>query len=347
MRQTSALSKRAPGGQNDSDDLSGDTSELKIMKAGVCHTPGKFRIENVPVRAPSREQILVKVEGCGVCGSNLPIWEGRPWFSYPLEPGSPGHEGWGHVELVGADVKGVTAGYRVAFLSNHAFAEYELVQQDAAVVLPPQLNNIPFPGEPLGCAMNVFARADIRAGHTVAIVGIGFLGALLTALACRAGARVIAMSRRSYSLAVAKASGAHESILMNDHHATIDSVHKLTEEKGCDRVIEATGFQLPLDLAGEITRTRGKLIIAGYHQDGLRTVNMQLWNWRGIDVINAHERDHSAYTQGIRSAIEAVMSGLIQPESLYTHRFRLDELSSAFETMRNRPEGFIKALVVL
>jgi len=54
-------------------------------------------------------------------------------------------------------------------------------------------------------------------------------------------------------------------------------------------VIEAAGQQWPLDLATELTRERGRLIIAGYHQDGPRQINMQLWNWRGLDVINAHE----------------------------------------------------------
>ena len=47
----------------------------------------------MPVPGPGEGQVLVELEGCGVCGSNLPLWEGRPWFSYPLEPGAPGHEG--------------------------------------------------------------------------------------------------------------------------------------------------------------------------------------------------------------------------------------------------------------
>jgi NADPH2:quinone reductase len=64
------------------------------------------------------------------------------------------------------------------------------------VPLPSELDGHPFPGEPLGCAMNIFKRAEIRAGQTVAIIGIGFLGALLTQLAAQAGARVIAISRR-------------------------------------------------------------------------------------------------------------------------------------------------------
>jgi len=60
------------------------------------------------------------------------------------------------------------------------------------------LDGLPFPGEPLGCAMNIFRRSGIRRGDTVAIIGIGFLGALLVQLAAGAGARVIAISRRMH-----------------------------------------------------------------------------------------------------------------------------------------------------
>jgi len=181
----------------------------------------------------------------------------------------------------------------------------------------------------------------------VAIVGIGFLGALLTRLASDAGARVIAISRRAYSLEVAKAFGAAETIAMDDHYAIIEQVKALTGGVFCDRVIEAVGKPWPLDLAGELVRERGRLIIAGYHQDGPRTVNMQLWNWRGIDVVNAHERDPAVYIEGIRAAVEAVASGRLDPSSLYTHVYPLERLGEALDATRDRPDGFLKALVTL
>jgi threonine dehydrogenase-like Zn-dependent dehydrogenase len=256
-----------------------------------------------------------------------------------------GHEGWGLVEAVGEGVEGFAPGDRVAALSYHSYASHDLADADKLVKLPPELAGQPFPGEPLGCAFNIFRRADIRAGQTVAIVGIGFLGALLTRLATDAGARVIAISRRDYSLDVAREFGAAETIRMTDHHQIIEQVKALTDGKFCERVIEAVGKQWPLDLAGEITAERGKLIVAGYHQDGPRTVNMWLWNWRGIDVINAHERDPQIYMDGIREAVEAVASGRLDPRRLYTHRFKLDELAQALDATRDRPMGFMKAIV--
>jgi threonine dehydrogenase-like Zn-dependent dehydrogenase len=94
-----------------------------------------------------------------------------------------------------------------------------------------------------------------------------------------------------------------------------------------------------------LTIDRGRLVIAGYHQDGARNVVMQLWNWRGLDVINAHERKSEVYLDGMRQAIDAILNGSIDPTPLYT-LFSLDELADAFEMLRLRPAGFMKALVL-
>jgi threonine dehydrogenase-like Zn-dependent dehydrogenase len=88
-------------------------------------------------------------------------------------------------------------------------------------------------------------------------------------------------------------------------------------------------------------------MIAGYHQDGPRQVNMQLWNWRGLDVINAHERDPKVYLKGMQEAVDAVANGLLDPVPLYTHTFGLDELADALNMTRDRPDGFMKALVMM
>jgi threonine dehydrogenase-like Zn-dependent dehydrogenase len=242
---------------------------------------------------------------------------------------------------------GIAAGARVAVLSGRAYAEYDVAPASSVVELPPALEGRPFPGEALGCAVNAFRRCGVEAGQTVAIVGIGFLGALLTRMASRAGARVIAISRRPFSLEVARAFGAVETIPLTDRWRVVERVRSLTGGGGCERVIEAVGLQEPLDLAGELTQEHGRLIIAGYHQDGLRQVNMQLWNWRGLDVINAHERDPAVYVAGVRGAVEAVAAGELEPWPLFTHSYGLEGLGGALEAVRERPEGFLKALVTV
>jgi threonine dehydrogenase-like Zn-dependent dehydrogenase len=325
--------------------MNGAVPETGTMKAAVLAGPGWMRVDEVARPEPGPGQVRLRLEGCGVCASNLTPWAGPDWMQFPAEPGALGHEAWGVVDALGDGVKGLRVGERVAALTYKAYAEYDLAEAEAVVPLPASLAGKPFPGEPLGCAMNIFRRSDIRAGQTVAIVGIGFLGAILTRLATDAGARVIAVSRRPFSLDVARAFGAAETIPMEDHTAIIGRVKDLTGGTFCDRVVEAVGKQWPLDLAGELTRERGKLIVAGYHQDGPRQVNMWLWNWRGLDVINAHERDPKIYMQGIREAVDAVASGRLDPKPLYTHTFPLDRLGDALNATRDRPDGFLKALV--
>jgi threonine dehydrogenase-like Zn-dependent dehydrogenase len=311
----------------------------------VLDAPRSARVESRPPPAIGPRQVRLRLEGCGVCGSNLPVWEGRPWFSYPFAAGAPGHEGWGVIDEVGAEVEGLQRGDRVAALSYNAFAEFDVADADRVVPLPSLLDGQPFPGEALGCAMNVFQRSEIRAGDTVAVIGLGFLGALLANLAANHGARVIAISRRPFALEMARRMGAQETLTLGESAAVIGAVRELTGGAGCTRVIEATGLQGPLDLAGEISAERGRLIIAGYHQDGPRQVNLQLWNWRGLDVINAHERDPRAYVAGIRAAIDAMFYKLLDPTPLYTDRFPLGELPQAFGRMQERDGPFMKALL--
>lgn len=316
------------------------------MKAARLIGPGRIEIVDAPVPRPEPGEVRVRLDGCGVCASNLGPWAGPDWMQFPTEPGGLGHEGWGRVEALGEEVSGLRVGDPVAILSQHAYAEYDVAPSNAVVRLPAALGDLPFPGEPLGCVMNIFSRSDVRPGDTVAIVGAGFMGLMLIQLCVEAGARVIAVSRRPYSLALAIKAGASQVIPLNDHKAIIAEVQRLTEGRLCDVVIEAIGQQWPLDLAAEITRERGRLVVAGYHQDGPRQVNMQLWNWRGLDVINAHERDPAVYIEGIREAVEACRAGRLDPQTYLTHRYPLERLGEALNATRDRPDGFLKAVVI-
>jgi threonine dehydrogenase-like Zn-dependent dehydrogenase len=316
-------------------------------RAAVIARPGQIELKQTLFRAPAADEVRVRLEGCGVCASNVPVWQGQPWFQYPLEPGAPGHEAWGRVDAVGPDVEDVFPGERVALLSSHGYAEYDICGAHELVKIPEALDAMDVPAEPLGCAMNIFKRAGVRAGESVAIVGIGFVGALLTQLASSAGATVFAISRRREPLAMAKHFGAAEVIQSHDTERTKKLVMEATAGRGCECVVEAAGTQAALDLATELTGERARLVIAGYHQDGPRQVNMQLWNWRGLDVINAHERDPRIYVQGMKEALEAVVLGLLDPVPLYTHRFGLDQLSDAFDAITERPGDFMKGLLIL
>jgi NADPH:quinone reductase len=271
------------------------------MRAAVV--AGPCRVESIPTARPEpREgEVLIRVEGCGVCGSSLPLWEGRDWFSYPGEAGAPGHEAWGRTE----------DGRRVATLSCRGFAEWDLAREDELVELPEELDGIPFPGEALACAVNVVRRAAVADGDRVAVVGLGFLGTTV--------ARILG------------------DVTEIRRHDAVDGEY--------DVVVEAAGTQSALDTASRLVATGGRLVVAGFHQDGLRTVDLQSWNWRGLDVVNAHERDPRVVLRGLREAVELARTGVVDVEALVTHRLPLERLDEAFELARTRPPGFLKAVV--
>src|SRR3954466_7687882 len=100
-------------------------SEL-TMRAAVLTGAGKLKIEDVPLPLPGPGQVRVRLEGCGVCASNLTPWEGPEWMQFPTEPGSLGHEGWGTIDAVGEGVEGLAPGDRVAALSYKSYAEYDI-----------------------------------------------------------------------------------------------------------------------------------------------------------------------------------------------------------------------------
>lgn len=315
--------------------------------AAVIKRPREINpVELSPLR-PGPGEVRVQLEGCGICASNLPVWEGREWFEYPREPGSPGHEGWGIVDAVGDGVREFKLRERVTGLSYHAFATHDIFRAEDLVSLPDFLADKPFPGEPLGCVMNIFDRSDIFEGMTVAVVGCGFLGLLLIQLLKSAGCTVIAISRRNFSLEKAVQLGADHAIPMQDHEDIIRQVKQFTGGAFCSRTIECTGKEWPLNLSIAITGTRGKLIVAGFHQDGMRSVNVQMLNWRGIDLISAHERDPAQYIKGIKKSIQAIERGKMYPFDLITHQYSLENLSEGFQDLQKRPEGFIKGIVII
>lgn len=319
-------------------------TDAKRVAAQVT-AAGQTRIVDQPLPEPGPGEVRVKLEGCGVCASNLGPWAGPDWMSFPLEPGALGHEGWGRIDATGAGVSPERIGTRVAIFGEQGFASHDIVPQDAALPIPPELEGQPVPAEPVACALSIFRMARVQPGDRVVIIGIGFLGLILIRLAARAGAEVIALSRSPQALERARGQGATTCFPLQDHGTVVAQVHEATGGKGCDICIECTGSQWPLDLAAEITRESGRLVIAGYHQDGPRQVNMQLWNWRAFEIVNAHVRDRDTILQTMRDAIVAMASGVIDIAPLMTHRYPLDRLDAALDATRDKPDGFVKAYI--
>ena len=112
------------------------------MQAAVLAGPGTLEMTAVPVPEPGPGEVRVRLEGCGVCASNVEPWEGQPWSSYPGEAGGLGHEGWGRIDATGDAVTGLGIGDRVAMLSGRSFAEVDIAPATMVAKLPAALDGV-------------------------------------------------------------------------------------------------------------------------------------------------------------------------------------------------------------
>lgn len=178
------------------------------------------------------------------------------------------------------------------------------------------------------------------------VIGCGFMGLLLIQLASlRSPSSIAAIDINDERLKLAADLGAD--LTINPHEVdAVKYVRGFTNGRGADVVIEATGEQTPLDMATEMVKIRGRLVIFGYHVGESRSINMQMWNWKGLDVINAHERESEVYMEGMRIGIMLLSKGKIKLKTLITHRYPLTEINRAFDNVDMKVRGLIKAVVI-
>jgi threonine dehydrogenase-like Zn-dependent dehydrogenase len=297
--------------------------------------PGRSEVAEAPLPSPKPGELLVGIECCGVCASEIWPWRRGPDGGAGLRLG---HEAAGTVLDIGAGVEGFQPGDRVTGLIQPAFGDAQVVSQDLALRLPDGLAFEHGLGEPLGCMVNAWRRTPVEAGQRVAVIGVGFMGLGLLQLLKLAGpAELIAIDLDADALRRARDLGASAAY----------SPSEVRSDGGVDVVVEATGSQAGLALAGELVRAHGLLSIVGFHQGGPRTVDMELWNWKAIDVVNAHLRRHRDLMSSMQLGLELIRDGRFAFVPLVTHHFGLAHVDRAFEAMTtSRPEGFVKAVVL-
>ncbi len=122
---------------------------------------------------------------------------------------------------------------------------------------------------------------------------------------------------------------------------------QLGGDYGVDVAVEASGTQAGLTLAGQMAHEHGVLSIVGYHQGGPRKVDMELWNWKALEVLNAHERRTDYQMDCMRRSLTLLAAGKIETSSLVTHRFELDQVDEGFRALSAKPPGFVKAVIAM
>jgi threonine dehydrogenase-like Zn-dependent dehydrogenase len=311
------------------------------MRVAQVAGPGRWEISDAPMPRPGPTEAVVEVHACGVCTYDLHVY--RSSDSYPLRLG---HEPTGVVADIGLQVKRVAVGDRVTGRLFPSFAEYVVAQSNDLVIVP---SSVPFYaalGEPLACLVEAERRSNVALGARVAVVGLGFMGLAFTRLLRLRGAGlIVGIDPRADARQAAVASGADEAFAPD----TLPDDYRLTRfedwetQRGFELVVEASGSQAGLTLAGELVRAHGTLSILGAHER--RVVEVGMWNWKAIDVVNAHVRDHSRLMSSMQIGMDLLESGRLSLEPLITHRYSLEGIARAFSDLADKPPGFIKAVI--
>ncbi|RKN40059.1 zinc-dependent alcohol dehydrogenase family protein [Streptomyces hoynatensis] len=319
------------------------------MRALIVDRPGVLRAGEVPDPTPGHGEVIVEVDACGICGTDLHILDGEfPPAPYPLVPG---HEFAGRVAALGPGAgTGLEVGQRVAvdpsLFCGHcaacragrgnlcefwgatgdtvdgAFAEYVAVPAANAHPLPDHLSSAAGAMvEPLSCAVHGVRRLGPVLGETVLLVGAGTMGLLLQQLLLAAGARrLVVVDRNAERLAVAARLGAT---------ATATSVGELDGER-FDAAVDVTGVPAAIEDALSAVRRGGRLLIFGVAAAEARIAvsPFRIYNDE-ITVIGSMAVLHS-----YAAALDLAASGQVELDPLVTASFGLDDHAAAFRAVR-------------
>ena len=314
------------------------------MNIAELRGPKKFEIKDVSMPQIQAGEVLLHVAACGVCTSELEMWEGRSGqLNYPRYPG---HEISGVVEQVGERVTSLRPGDRVgAWVTERGFAEYVAVKAEycfPAGDLPLDLAL----AEPLSCAVNAVELTNISLSDDVVIIGAGFMGNLIQKLVQMRGPRhLIVADTRPDTLERAERMGATRVVNVRTE-SLAEVVKEMTGGQGADVSFEVTGAQAPLTLLGETTRMSGKVVIVGFHQGGMREIPLDYWNWMAFQILNAHFREVTTILRGMRIGMRLLTSRRLSLDDLVSHRYPLAEINQAFAIACEKPVGFVKSTIL-
>jgi threonine dehydrogenase-like Zn-dependent dehydrogenase len=329
---------------------------MNMMNVPIFKGQGRLEYEERPVPRPENaDDVLVRIEACGICGTDLNVLATPPLHVATLNT-IIGHEGVGIVKEVGPDVRNLRAGDRVVIaprltcgeceycrrgIANQcndyrtigttidgAFAPYicapmrALFKVGAAV---PRDDAVFF--EPLSCVVGALARARIEAGDTVMIIGAGPMGLLFAQMLRTLGAgTIIAADLVPYRLRYAEKIGVD--VALNPTEVDLPEAVREIAPLGADLVVDAVGNQM--GMAVKLARRGGQVVLFGLRPHDNPSVNQYTITRYDLTLYGTFVGLHP-----FGQTIQLLESGRIEPSKLITHRLRLSELVRGVELMRS------------
>jgi (R,R)-butanediol dehydrogenase/meso-butanediol dehydrogenase/diacetyl reductase len=362
-------------------DINIKTKRRKLMKALRWYGKKDLRIENIPEPKPGKDEVKIKVEWCGICGSDLHEYEAGPIFipttsPHPITgdqaPITMGHEFAGTIVEVGENVKDWKVGDRVSpdacfscgtcdscrrgdyhlceslgfnglAADNGGFAEYSVVP---AYQLYKLAENVDFEEgalvEPISVGVHALKKARLMMGESVVIIGAGTIGlATLQAAKAAGAANVIVVELAAARKDFAKKMGADYVI----DPSTTDLVSRIKEVNNgrlADVAIECVGLEATLKSSLDSIRKGGRAVIAGiFSASGKGIID-----WNDLVIGEKELIGTIGYNRDFATSINLINSGKINAKQYITKRIKLeDAVEEGFEELIKNKDKHIKIIV--
>ncbi len=341
------------------------------MKTAVMLGIGKMGFEERPIPVPKDNEVLVKLEYVGICGSDLHYYETGAIGDYVVKPPFVlGHEPGGTVVEVGKDVKHLNVGDRVALepgktcghcefckTGNYnlcpdvvffatppvdgVFQEY--VAHEAALCFKLPDNVSTMEGaliEPLAVGFHAAIQGGAKAGQTAVVMGAGCIG-LVTMMALKAMgvSRVFVVDIMEKRLQKALELGA-DGVINASQTDAVEEAKKLTDGRGCDLAVETAGTQITAVQTIHMTKKGAAIVLVGYSKSGEMTLPMSLALDKELTFKTVFRYRH-IYPM----AIDAVAAGKVNLKGIVTDVFDLDDVQNAMDHSVNNKADIVKAVI--
>jgi len=341
------------------------------MKAVVIERPHEVAFVEIETPSPGPGEVLVRSHVAGVCRTDLEMLHGGltdpRWVTFPLVPG---HEWSGTVAEVGTGVTDLEPGARVVcegmvpcnrcrrckaghtnfcehydqvgFTRGGGYGEYVVVPRHIVHRLPDAVSfDAAVLVEPASCVFRGLERGRPSPGETVGVIGIGTLGSLALTLArLYAPGALVAYGVRPEELCFAESLGADATVHVGEEDA-VAATRRVVDD-GLDLVLETAGAPDAVELATRLVRPGGRVVLLGIAGEGrMLELPADRITFGDMDVIGSFSYTTSTWS----SVIDLLTRGLVDFDSIVTHRFPAARFDDAFQLMDAR-DGVVAKVVL-
>lgn len=329
--------------------------------------PKKLKMEEVPNPVPKKDEVLIKVHFCGICGSDIHSYYGKHPFVHP--PIVLGHEFSGEIAEWGRGVTGLKVGQRVTVepllvcgkcynclngrynicynlkvIGCHApgaFADYVLVPKNRVIPLPKNVSTESAAlTEPLAVGVHMIKIAKISSSDRVLILGAGPIGIMVLQVAKVRGCENIMITDViEERLKLAKKLGAKITVNVSREDANL-VIKKRWGKDGADVILECVGSPATIRKAIELARKGTKIVVGGVFTQEVK-LPIGLVQDRELELVGSLVYKRDDFEEGLN----LIAKGLVDVESLITHHFGLKELPQAFKFIEENKAKVLKVLI--